>query len=187
MTFAFNPFTAEPGWRVLSPPQRLRERERGPGERERMIKEGARGIMGRGKKAKRSPRAHHSLPQSSNRFSSLAFSSPTLKTPGDLCGGENVCYPISSFCMPDFPLTAETWANFRDGASKSFIFLAKMSILYRNFWPNCNDKLPVGDWPCIVDDKIELRQISSGQRKSKFCRSFWSDSNYFTRWLCLLL
>ena len=44
-----------------------------------MRKEGAQGREKKAKLSQQSPRAHHSLPQSFNRFSSLACSSPPLE------------------------------------------------------------------------------------------------------------
>ena len=67
----------------LSPSEASKERET---ERKRERKRGARGIMG-------SPRALHSLPQSSNIFIALQ---PPLKNPGNLCGGESI---PSLYCL----------------------------------------------------------------------------------------
>ena len=86
---------------TLSSAEATRERK---GARERVRKEGVRGIMGRGKKVKflppsqRSPRAHHSLPPVLNRSIYLACSpSPLpLKSLGNLCGGESSCYIFHS-------------------------------------------------------------------------------------------
>ena len=58
-----------------------------------------------GERAQRSPHVHHSLSQCSNRFSSLACSSPPLKTPGNHWRREHLLDGINftqNACQPQY-------------------------------------------------------------------------------------